>query len=380
MVNSVAQNERKFHRYPIWAPRYWGGMTVSGWWRLLRSNGFAIHASRMPWVLLITAVTPFNNLAALLQLVLFDRRIRKTPLLEPPVFVIGHWRSGTTYLQELLNLDPLHAAPTTLQTYGANHFLISQWFVTRFLSWMLPARRPMDDVEISWSSPQEDEWAMSTMGLPSPYQKIAFPCNQPPALDYLDMDQLKPADLDRWSAALVYFFKAVTLKTGKRLILKSPHHTGRIHVLSRLFPDARFVHISRDPYTLLPSTVRMYRAFEDTQSLQVPPRDGLERYVLATGERVYRSYFRHRRELSANRLCEVTFEELTRDTVGTMEKIYRQLELGDFSAARPAVEECAGRRESYQKNRYLFPAEWKEEIENHWKDYFNYFGYPQQTV
>lgn len=277
-------------------------------------------------------------------------------------------------------MDPRHAAPTTLQTYGANHFLISQWFVTRFLGWMLPSHRPMDDVEISWNSPQEDEWAMSTMGLPTPYQKIAFPRNPPPALDYLDMNSLKPADLDRWCAALIYFFKAVTLSTGKRLVLKSPHHTGRIHVLRRLFPDARFVHISRDPYTLLPSTVRMYRAFEDTQSMQVPPHEGLERFVLETGERVYRSYLEHRGKIPANRLCEVTFEELTRDGAGTMEKIYNQLELGDFGEARGAVEEYAGRRKSYQKNRYQFPTEWKQEIETHWKHYFDYFGYPRNTA
>ena len=106
----------------------------------MSSNQFAVHASRVPWAILITAVTPFNSLAALLQYVLFARRIRNTQLREPPVFVIGHWRSGTTYLQELLSLDPRHAAPTTLQAYGANHFLVSQWFVTRFLNWMLPAQ------------------------------------------------------------------------------------------------------------------------------------------------------------------------------------------------------------------------------------------------
>ena len=121
----------------------------------------------------------------------------------------------------------------------------------------------------------------------------------------------------------------------------------------------------------------MYRAFEETQSLQVPPQEGLERFVLETGERVYRTYFKHRGEIPANRLCEVTFEDLTRDSLGTMEKIYDQLDLGDFGEARAAVEEYAGRRKSYQKNRYMFPSEWKSEIESRWKDYFDFFGYPR---
>lgn len=378
MVVRVAESEKKLNPYPIWAPRYWGGMTVSGWWNLLRRNGFAIHPSRILWALAISAATPPNSLAALAQSLIYSRRVRATELTAPPVFVIGHWRSGTTYLQELLSLDPRNSAPTTLQTYCANNFLVTHWFIKNLLGWMLPSRRPMDDVEISWDSPQEDEWAMSTMGFPAPYQKIAFPCNPPPALNYLDMEGLTDRELDRWTDALKFFFKAVTLRTGRRLVLKSPHHTGRIHVLSRLFPDARFIHISRDPYTLLPSTVRMYRAFEETQSLQVPPKTGLEEYVLSTGQRVYNSYLKHCGSLPANRLCEVRFEDLTRDGVGTMERIYQQLDLGHFDTARPAMEEYSGRRKSYQKNSYNFPTQWKEQIEHHWQHYFEHFGYERK--
>jgi hypothetical protein len=355
-------------------------MGITGWFRLLRVNQFRVHPSRLLWAIVITLCVPGNSLLSAIQQLLFGRRIRSTQLAAPPIFVIGHWRSGTTYLQELFSLDPRLAAPTTYQVYAANHFLISQWFVRRFLGWMLPSRRPMDDVEISWDSPQEDEWALSTMGIPSPYQCIAFPQNPPPWLNYLDMEGLKPGELDRWCGALDHFFRGVTLLTGKRLVLKSPHHTGRLHVLRKLFPEARFVHISRDPYTLLPSTVRMYRAFESTQALQRTDDHGLEQYVLSTGRRVYQSYLRHSSEVPSDRLCEVTFDELTQDGLGTMEKIYRQLELGDFAPARDSVAEYVRSRRSYQRNQYDFPAQQRLEIENAWKDYFDHFGYPRQSV
>jgi hypothetical protein len=355
-------------------------MTISGWWQLLKVNQFRFHWSRVHWLLVISACVPFNSLLAALQKLLLGQRIRRTELREPPIFVIGHWRSGTTYLQELFSLDPRHAAPTTYQTYAACHFLLTQWFVTRFLGWMLPARRPMDDVEISWDSPQEDEWAISTLGLPSPYQRVAFPQNAPPWLNYLDLEGLQPEELQRWCDGLDHFFRAVTLSTGRRLVLKSPHHTGRIHVLRTLFPDARFVHISRDPYTLLPSTVRMYRAFDQSQALQNPDVTNLERYVLDTGHRIYRSYFRHRAEIPQNRICEVTFEELTRDSSGTMQRIYEQLELGDFSLARENIRQYAETRRSYRKNHYQFPSDWKLEIEKSWNDYFDHFGYPRKSV
>ncbi|MEZ5944761.1 MAG: sulfotransferase [Planctomycetaceae bacterium] len=371
----MSEVERDINPYPFWAPRYWGGMTVSGWWKLLRGNHFAVHPSKLQWAMVMAVVSPANSFAGMLQNLLFSRRVKQTELIAPPIFVIGHWRSGTTYLQELLSLDERHAAPTTLQSYGANHFLLTESFITRFLGWLLPPRRPMDNVEISWDSPQEDEWALSTMGLPTPYQKIAFPSNAPPALNYLDMEGLTDEELERWSGALRYFFQAVTLRTGRRLVLKSPHHTGRVHVLSRLFPDARFIHISRDPYTLLPSTARMYRAFESTQAFQVPPSEGLEEYVLRTGQRVYRSYLKHCGTLAENRHCEVRFEDLTRDGIGTMEQIYDRLELGDFEPARAAVEAYTASRKSYKKNSYSFPTKWKDEIEHYWHDYFEHFGY-----
>ena len=133
-------------------------------------------------------------------------------------------------------------------------------------------------------------------------------------------------------------------------------------------------------YTLLPSTVRMYRAFESTQALQRTDDHGLEQYVLSTGRRVYQSYLRHSSEVPSDRLCEVTFDELTQDGVGTMEKIYRQLELGDFAPARDSVAEYVRSRRSYQRNQYDFPAQQRLEIENVWKDYFDHFGYPHHSV
>jgi hypothetical protein len=45
----------------------------------------------------------------------YGRAVRRTELVADPVFILGHWRSGTTYLQKLLSLDSRHAYPTLLQ-------------------------------------------------------------------------------------------------------------------------------------------------------------------------------------------------------------------------------------------------------------------------
>ena len=52
--------------------------------------------------------------------------------------IIGHWRSGTTMLHELLILDPRHTFPNTYQCFEPLHFLWTEWFVprTRFRLWL----------------------------------------------------------------------------------------------------------------------------------------------------------------------------------------------------------------------------------------------------
>jgi hypothetical protein len=47
------------------------------------------------------------------------------------------------------------------------------------------------------------------------------------------------------------------LQQDKRLVLKSPPHTARVRLLREIFPGAKFVHISRDPYEIYQSTKRV---------------------------------------------------------------------------------------------------------------------------
>ena len=98
-----------------------------------------------------------------------------------------------------------------------------------------------------WDRPQEDEFALCNMGVPSPYLTISFP-NRPPQCDeYLDLAGLSPRRRERWKRGLMWFLKCVTLRQPKRIVLKSPQHTCRVKTLLEMFPRARFVHIVRNP-------------------------------------------------------------------------------------------------------------------------------------
>ncbi|TWT53090.1 Sulfotransferase domain protein [Rubripirellula amarantea] len=324
----------------------------------------------------ISLATPANTVMAIIQRAIFRRRLREGELHGPPVFIIGHWRSGTTLLHELLVRDERFSSPSTYQCFAPHHFLISQWFFRRFATWLLPGKRPMDNMAAGWDRPQEDEFALMNLGLPSPYRRIAFPNEGPVDMDYFDFQNVPENDVKVWLKALRQFLVAVGVSTGRPLIIKSPTHTGRIAALAQEFPDAKFIHITRDPRELFPSTVRLWKGLNDGQSLQVPNNEGLQQYVIDCLAQMYRAFHRDRDKIPANRLIDIRYEDLTSDPVATLERVYHDLHLTDFDSVRPIIQEWVeNEHRGYQTNSHDLDTNDKESIETAWRDYFERYGY-----
>ncbi len=231
-----AKKKLNLNSYPWYAPRFWHGMCLGDWWKLLVRGRFRIHPLRICMAFLITLCTIGNSLWAFFQRLIYGRRIAATEITQPPIFIIGHWRSGTTHLHELMVRDSRLAYPTYYECFEPNHCLVTGWFAPTLLWPLLPRKRPMDNMATGWDRPQEDEFALVAMGSPTPYIRMAFPNEPPPYSEFLDMNGCAPADLERWRRDMRRFVQLLTLKKNKRLIMKSPPHTGRIEELAKLFP------------------------------------------------------------------------------------------------------------------------------------------------
>jgi hypothetical protein len=354
----------------------WAGCGVWAWARLLAGNRFAVHPSRWHVAALVCAASAFNTTLGFVQQVVHGRRIASTPLAHAPVFILGHWRTGTTLLHELLSRDPRHAYPTTFDCFAPQHFLISRHWLPHLTRWLVPGRRPMDNMPAGYERPQEDEFALCLLGQPSPYERLGFPNRPAAGAGALDLRGLSPGALRRWKVAFHRFVQALTLANpGRRLVLKSPPHTCRIGTLLELFPDARFVHIIRDPYVIYPSTLHLLRVIYCLQGLQKPSWEGLEEYILDTFAQVYDRLEEGKRLIGPGRFCELRYEELVRDPVGSVEAVYRALELGDFGPARPGVEAYLAGVRDYEPNRHvLTPAE-RRTITRRWREVILRYGY-----
>ncbi len=351
-------------------------MRPAGWWALLRQGHFAIHPSRLPMAFAITFATGVNTLLAGLQWLIYGRKLASNELVSPPIFIIGHWRSGTTLLHELLVLDARLSSPSTFQCFAPHHFLVSEWFFRWFCGWLLPGKRPMDNMAAGWDRPQEDEFALVNLGLPSPYRRIAFPHNPPPDLDYFDTEQLPAGEIKVWTAALDQFLRRVSFRTGRPLVVKSPTHTGRIATLAKAFPGAKFIHITRDPRNLFPSTVRLWRSLDEAQTLQTPSDTGLEEYVIDCFQRMDVALQRDREKIDPGHFVELRYEDLIADPVAQVEAIYGQLRLGDFDYVRDVLVAWAAKEHrEYKVNQHRLSAEHEAMIHQKWAGYFERYGY-----
>jgi len=374
-LKSVQQTIKTGARAKPWMPRFWSGMTPGPWFRLLRRNHYRVSPSRWAMAGIITGLTSLNYVYTVKQRLFWGRKIKDMALVDDPIFVIGHWRSGTTMLHELLVRDSRHTYPNTFDVFAPNHFLTSGWLLKPMLSVLMPKKRPMDDMPTGWERPQEDEFALCSMGARSPYLSIAFPNNPPVDLEMLDPKKAPPEDLQQWRELFHWFLKALTLRSAKRIVVKSPPHTGRIAMLLEMFPRARFIHMTRDPYVLFPSTVNMWSALMLDHGLQSARFEGIGEYVFDMFERLYEPFERDRPAVPTGQLIDVRFEDLTADPMGQTERIYGELDLGDFEQVRPAVQQYVDSQRDYKKNRYEIDDQLRAEIERRWGFYFERYGY-----
>jgi omega-hydroxy-beta-dihydromenaquinone-9 sulfotransferase len=377
---STLMDEPKKARQQEWSPHMWEGCHFVAWIRLLARNRFAVGLPYWWVAFIITFVSFCHTILTILQDCWYGREIRRTPIDHAPIFIIGHWRTGTTLLHEYLILDERHAYPNTYECLEPNHFLLTEEFFRQWVRFLTPAHRPMDNMRAGWERPQEDEFALCMLGLPSPYLTIAFPNRPPQNTEYFNFENLSPRALAAWKRTFYRFLQVLTFKYRKRLVLKSPPHSCRIKALLELFPDARFVHIVRDPRVVFPSTVHLWKSLYRKHGLQTPTYAGLEEYVYRTFTQLYEKLEEGKSLVAPNRFHELRYEDLVRDPIGEMEKLYDGLELGGFEEYLPRLKEYLADNANYEPNRYeLTPAQ-KAEIERRWGSVIRRYGYEERPV
>ncbi len=342
------------------------GITFGDWIRSLRREGFRISLRWWPRALWITGLSLGNSVAASSARRRFGAAIASARV-ERPVFILGHYRSGTTHLHELLSIDPRFASPDRFQTFNPRAFLATEsWLKPLVEPFMLPRRV------------QEDEVGLMVLTGLSPYMDWCFPRSRAGYGRYLTLHDAPASEVAAWSEALDFFLKSLTVRHRRPIILKSPPHTARVRAILDVFPDARFVHIRRDPYAVFSSTLGLLKALPPVFRLQAGPREVDVEAVLRTYAEMYDAFLADRALVPPGQLVEIAYEDLERDPIGQLRAIYAGLDLGDFEPARPSLETYLASIAGHRKNRNpIIDDATRARIAEAWAPCFDAWGYPR---
>jgi hypothetical protein len=359
-------------------PGAFGGVTFGDWLRVLGENRYAVDVpywGRAAW---ITLTSLMNSAARRLEERRYGEQIRAAAV-PPPLIVLGIWRSGTTHLHNLLAKDDRFAFPNSYQAFNPHTFLTTEPSGSKLLAALMPETRPHDNVRMGAGEPQEDEFALCCLTGRSFTLSWAFPRHAAHYDRYLSFRDAPPAEVEEWKAALRWFVQKLSFKAGGRpLVLKSPGHTARVKLLLGLFPDAKFVHIHRHPYAVFRSSMHTILKVEPWWALQRPGKRDLTGRVLRQGREVFDAFFAERDLIPPDRFCEVSYDALEADPIGTVRTVYERLGLPPFAHAEPALRQYVDSLTGYEKNKFPeLPADLKRRIAYEWRQCFEEWGYPE---
>ncbi len=349
------------------------GGTLSNWLTMLAENAFRVNPRCMPRAIYDTILTFITSLPRLIEM-RYDKEIERV---EPePIFIVGHFRGGTTYFHYLMSHDTNMSYISTFQTMLPGNFIFMEKFFRKILANSLPETRPMDDIRMSADYPYEEEYAVANLSRYSFYHGWYFPKKMREYFDRYVLFNVPDKVIREWQQVYSYVLKKVVYKKGRKcILLKNPPNTGRIKQLIDIYPDAKFIHLYRNPYEVFNSTMNLYKGIMPIFSLQEYDMDEIEENVFYFYEAMYEKFFREKHLIEDENYAEVRYEDFIRQPLKTLGDIYASLNLPDFEKSKGDFKDYIASQENYKPRKHPMNKEIKDRIYSHWHDTIDRWGY-----
>ena len=294
----------------------------------------------------------------------------------PPIFIIGHWRSGTSFLHNLFCQIYPAAYTTTYQVAFPNNLFAFKRLI-KFIMWVvMPRKRPTDAMKMHPDLPQEEELGIGHEFFFSFYYWFYFPRKAGYLADefmYLDDPQSKRS-MEFRQHYREYIRRCQLSTRGEVFISKNPANTARIAVLLDLFPDARFIYIKRDPYESLQSSMIFFQSLLKGISLQEYEEQEVDRFLLENYKRLISTYMEKKDLIPSDHLIELSYEELTKHPAELLSFVTERFNLG-VKADLSKVQDYLDDSKDFPMRKYQFSSDFLEKVNNTLGDLIERQGY-----
>ena len=352
----------------------WHGLGVGGWLKILSYKPRFTPSYAFRWGS-ISALSLLTSAQNILESAVYGRKVANKTIEHAPIFILGHWRSGTTLLHNLMTMDPEMTYPNLYQCMYPGHFLLTESIVPPLTKYFLPKTRPMDNIVTTWSTPQEDEIALALDCGLSPYLMTAFHMRRDIYGRFFDPRDMTDDERTIWKASLLRLMQKLTIRKNRPIVLKSPTHTFRVATLLEMFPNAKFVYIYRDPYAVYNSSMHLRRTMFAENSLFPPNMEGNEEEMCLNYETCIKTYEETKSLIPAGNLHELRFEDLEVDPLGEVAQTYKALGLTSWASVEPLIKSELPNLTAYKKNSFRMDRDLMRKVYAQLGWIFELYGY-----
>lgn len=327
---------------------------VSMLWKLFSKN--TTSPSRRPLKRRIYFFSILSTPIQWLQRLVLRFTLSKVDLSKkPPVFILGHWRSGTTHIHYTMANDEQFAYLSNFQSFFFSICMLGLGWLDKLLAPLTPKRRPQDNMEMALSKPQEEEQVLSNITTAAGVHSYYFPKNRSYFYKYNLFQGISEKEHRTWKKYYTYMLKAIAKMGGeRRLLLKNPNNTGRVKELLELFPNAKFICIHRNPFQVYLSTKHLHRAVLRDQRLQEITLEEEDNMILENYQLMMQRYLDTKHLIPEGNLVELSYEDIgDEQEFDIFKNIYQQLDLEGWEAVAPKIEAYLNSKKGYKKNKFV---------------------------
>lgn len=345
--------------------------------KIVRKSG-GIDASKIHhlslWIIKLVLFEPLR----IIEAVLFNSRIKKHQIIKDPIFILGYYRTGTTFLQRLFSQNKQLGYQTIFHSALPELSMTFGWLLKPllgFITRLFHLKNNFHKVPFTWDFPGEEDVAMAgftfyetpNWGNLFPKQFIHY------YEDYAWSSPTKVSAL-QWKEKYSFWLKKLSLlNNGKQLVLKSPPNTARIETLLELFPNARFVCIHRDPLQVYMSCKLFWKITETYYAFQTIPKEEIHRLILDSFNRTMQSYHSSKQKIPNENLFEITHEALAANPFKRFKSLYTDMALEGFDSIEETMHQFIEKTRNYPFTKYELTADERQQVETEWAFHIDYW-------
>ena len=256
-----------------------------------------------------------------------------------PLFITGLPRSGTTFLHNLLAEDPGLRAPAGWEVmypspppgtrmHGPDPRIARTQRRMEQLYWLAPEFKVIHPLDAAL--PQECVAITSSAFVSDAYPTM---CHVPSYQRWLDSADLVPS----YEYHCRFLQQLQGGQRNLRWLLKAPAHLFGLDAILRIYPDARFIFMHRDPLEVLPSLANLTLVLRGAFSDRYQPAEICREAIGHWADGMRRARETVERLPDRQRQCtDIAYRDLASHPLETVERLYRHfgLDLGGEALRR----------------------------------------------